>query len=236
MSPSARRLSSAVATNRFAWQGGDPPSAPAVMPVLRSVPSTAPSPPVPAMRDLPSPAAERLELIEREAYARGQADGERAAAAAAAERIEATSARLAVSVQELAGVRTVLMRRAERDLVRLAISMAERILRREVDTDRDLLAVMARVAIDRLGENTVATIHLNPADHEALAARQTLETGKTVELVPDASVPRAGCIIRSAFGTIDMGIDSQMRELSRALLGEESDHGQEGTDGAVAGA
>ena len=107
--------------------------------------------------------------------------------------------------------------------MRLALAMAERVVRREIDIDRDLLAVMARVAIDRLGENAVATIHLNPADCEATMGRAASLQAGSVAVVADTNVPRGGCVVRSAFGTIDAGIDSQMRELARALLGDENE-------------
>lgn len=236
MSPSARRLSSTVATDRFAWQGEAPAASPTVVSMMRSAPAPGSQTVTPALRDLPSPSAERMEAVEREAYARGLADGLRTGEATAAERLEAVTTQLASAITDLAAVRGALMRRSERDLVRLAVSMAERVLRREVDVDRELLVVMARVAIDRLGEHTAATIHLNPVDHDTVAARHAGELGKSVELVADPSVPRGGCLVRSAFGTIDTGIDSQVKELSRALLGDDADEAQEGLDGTPAGA
>ena len=99
----------------------------------------------------------------------------------------------------------------------------ERIVRREIDIDKALLSVMARVAIDRLGEHAVATIHLHPSDCEvALSQRDPSQPGP-VEIVADVNLPRGGCLVRSAFGSVDMGIDSQMRELARALLGDDDE-------------
>jgi hypothetical protein len=42
--------------------------------------------------------------------------------------------------------------------------------------------------------------------------------------------------VRSAFGTIDTGIEPQMHELTRALLGDDADAGEEGFDGPAPGA
>jgi flagellar assembly protein FliH len=227
-----------VATNRFSWQGdlAAAPAPPSVVPMLRSAQASPASAVTSALRDLPSPSAERMDALERDAYARGYADGQRAGEATATARLEDVTTRLALAIADLAAVRGVSMRRAERDIVRLAVSMAERVLRREVDVDRELLVVMARVAIDRLGEHAAATIHLNPADYEAVSARHAAELGKAVELVADPSVARGGCIVRSSFGTIDTGIESQVRELSRALLGDDADDEREGLDGTRAGA
>ena len=242
MSTSARRLAASVATDRFAWQVPPAPE-PLVLAVSRQTgPAAAGAPhqpPVP-MRDLPTPAAERIEAADREGYARGFADGQRAAAeaaaAAAAEQARETAGRLAEAIQDLANVRSVLMRRSERDLVRLAVAMAGRILRRQVEIDRELLVVMARVAIDRLGENVAATVHLNPDDHALIVSRSDVDPGRTLELQADAAVPRGGCLVRSGFGTVDVGIESQVRELSRALLGEDPGEHPEGIDATPSGA
>jgi|SRR5690606_8001001 len=236
MSPSARRLSSTVVTDRFAWQGSVAHDVRRVEPLLRTpelVPATAVAP---AMRDLPSPSADRIEAIERDAFDRGYADGERAGEAAAAVRSDAALARLTGTIEDIAALRVGIMRRSERDMVHLAVTMAERVLRREIDLDRELLVVMARIAIDRLGEQCAATIHLNPIDFDVVHSRRRHDLGKSVELVSDPAVARGGCLVRSTFGTIDTGIESQIRELSRALLGDEADQIREGIDGASADA
>lgn len=231
MSPSARRLSAQVSTERFDWQRQVVATG-NVVPLIRR--NETPAPPIaPAMRDLPSPTAERLEAIEREAFGKGYAEGERAGEAAASTRIEAMLQRLADTVRDISALRAGVMRRSERELVRLSLAMAERIVRREIDIDRDLLAVMARVAIDRLGENAVATIHLHPTDCEAAMQRAGGAQPGSVEIVADVNVPRGGCLVRSAFGSIDAGIDAQMRELARALLGDDTGH-EEPTHGLPA--
>lgn len=232
MSPSARRLSASVATNRFHWQG-EPAPPPTMERPIHFTPSPGPTAVTPALRDLPLPSSsvERAESIEREAYARGRADGVGDVEATATARVEAMTAQLGSAIHSLAAVRDVLMRRSERDLVRLAVAIAERVLRREIDVDRDQLVVMARAAIDRLGNQTAATIHLNPVDLENVRAGQGQELGTSVNLLADASVPRGGCVVRSSVGAIDTGIDAQMTEVSRALLGDATDDEPGGFDG-----
>ena len=221
MSPSARRLASTVATDRFIWHDDDRVGD-VTVPSRRLQAAAAASAITPSLRDLPVPAGDRTETIEREAYERGVADGRRAVEADAEARLADLGARLAGAVEQLTAVRGVLLRRSERDLVRLAIAMAERILRREVDVDRELLLVMARVAIDRLGDQVAASIRLNPVDHDVILSRHPADAAGAVELIADPSVPRCGAIVTSSFGTIDVSIDSQVRELSRALLGHDS--------------
>ena len=78
------------------------------------------------------------------------------------------------------------------------------------------------IVLIALGESVVATIHLNPADHEAITGRRDASLGQAVQLVADPSVEPGGCLVRSAFGVIDAGIETQVREVARALLGDDA--------------
>jgi flagellar biosynthesis/type III secretory pathway protein FliH len=238
MSLSARRLTGAVPTGRFSWQptrvADEAPPAADLAAFLAGTPPGHPRLVETHEMMLPSATAERTRAIEREAFARGYTEAERAGEEAAAARIDPIVRRLITTIDEVAALRVGLMRRTERELVRLAISMAERIVRRELDHDREALVAMARVAIDRLGENVVASIHLNPTDLEATSSAREDATGSAVTLVADPSIPRGGCRVHSAFGIIDASVDTQIQELTRALLGDERD--KDDPDGVDAGA
>ena len=166
--------------------------------------------------------AERIAALEREAFVKGYAQGERSGAEAAARQGDAMLRRLSETIEEVAALRADLLRRSERDLVRVALLIAERVLHREVTLDRELLMAMAHVAIDRLGNRASATIRLHPADHAALmAVPRTQPFTGAVEIVADASVSRGGCLVQSDFGLIDLGVEAQIREVSRAMLGDD---------------
>lgn len=168
----------------------------------------------------PGVGAEERAAIEREAFARGFVEGERAAAAAASERTELVLRRLENVIAELAAARAEVVRQSERQMVELAFAVARRVLHREVSLDRDLVVAMARVAIDRLGDSAPVTVRLHPEDYDATtAARQRLQGG-TVTIVADDRLPRGGCRVESEFGVVDAGIDAQLDEIQRVLLGD----------------
>jgi len=236
MSHNAKRLTSEVITNRFEWprpeaigRGVQPGIRPPIQPIVPPRISV-------QQRELPlsPPVAERVAALEREAFEKGRLEGERAGESAALSRTEDLLRRLAATIDEIASLRAGMMRRTERELVRLAVAMAERIVRKEVQLDRALLTKMAHVAIERLGESVVATIHLNPIDHEAISARRDESLGQSVQLVADPAVEPGGCLVRSAFGVIDAGIDTQVREVARALLGDDATE-EAGSDGDPSG-
>jgi flagellar assembly protein FliH len=161
----------------------------------------------------------RVAAIERDAFAKGYAQGERAGTEAAATRADGMLRRLGQTVDELASLRSEIIRRTERQTVQLVLAIAERVVQREVTIDRGLLLGMARAALDRLGEYGSATIRLHPDDYAAIGAKRPLEEGP-VKVVADPVVTRGGCLVQSDFGFMDVSPDSQFRELARTLLSD----------------
>jgi flagellar assembly protein FliH len=214
MSSRARRVADRSVVVPFDWQRRAParlPEAPVATEPIRES----------AAHADPAVQQQHLASLERDAFAKGFAQGERAGADAAATRGDAVLRRLGHTLEELTALRAQIIRNTEEQMVRLALAIARRIVHREVSLDRDLLVAMARVALDRLGDSTRVSVHLNPQDYEETAAACEAQwMGTHVTVTPDARVARGGCRIESAFGAIEAGADQQIDELAQALLGQ----------------
>jgi flagellar assembly protein FliH len=162
---------------------------------------------------------ERLAALEREAFTKGYAQGERAGLEAGGKRAEAMLRRVAQTIEELGGLRQTLIQETEREMVQLALTLARRVVHREVTLDPELAAALAHVALERLGTTTPATVRLNPEDYTVVAQDGARWGGQSVTVVPDPSISRGGCLVESAFGSVDATIEAQFDELSRALFG-----------------
>lgn len=170
---------------------------------------------------LPSVSAERVAFVEREAYERGFAQGEDAGREAAQVRSEAMLARLRATVDEIAGLRVAMLKQSERDVVQLSLGIAEHILHRAVRAEPALLLEMARAAIRKLGEAPVVSILMHPDDLAAAAPGIATLDGP-IRIAPDNHIASGGCLVQSSFGTIDASIAAQIREVLRALLGDDA--------------
>ena len=209
MSSRARRVSANADVVPFAW-GGDAQAAPQ---------ATAQQP---AFDQAALDA--HLAQMEREAFAKGFAQGEHAGADAANQRGEAMLYRLTQTLEELTQVRSQMILQTERQMVQLALAIARRVVQREVSLDADLLIAMARVALERLGEMAQVKVRLHPDDYEAAgAARVAQLAGSNVMVLADAHLSRGACRIESDMGILEAGVDAQLQEIARALLGEEGE-------------
>jgi flagellar assembly protein FliH len=219
MSTKARLADKARATP-FVWARSAGECATAHEPVSATrAPRPAAAPGEPAADDHLTRRAE----MERDAFVKGDAQGERAGLVAGVKRTDAVLRRLGETIDELAGLRRQILQHSEQQLVQLALALARRIVRRELVADEELLGALARVALERLGEARPATIRLNPEDFaRSTVGRLEQWAAAHVSVVSDPSVNRGGCLVESPFGFIDASIEAQLQELAGALL--ESTH------------
>lgn len=209
MSSKARRLPGGVETQAFDWSSGGAGGQPvARAPAVLSMPALAP----------PQSGIDPA-VTEREAFAQGFAQGEHAGAEVAGARAAQVLRRLGQTIEELTALRVEIFQKSERQVVQLAVAMAKRIVHREISLDADLIAAMARVALDRMGEDANATIRLHPDDYAATAGARGHTDAGAVRVVADPAVRRGGCLVHSDFGLIDVSADAQIAELATALLG-----------------
>lgn len=212
----ARRLTASVETTQFPWGGEAFEQAPGVatVPIVQSAPPTSTQ---------GSPA--RLSEIERDAFAKGYEQGERSGMEAGGRRAEAMLRRMTSTLEELGTLRQQMIQQTERQMVQLALTIAKRILRREVTLDPDLTVAMARVALDRLGESSGATIRLHPEDYAvAVTGAKDEWESQQVTVISDDKVSRGGCRIESAFGFIEASVEAQFEEIERVVLADEPSH------------
>jgi flagellar assembly protein FliH len=209
MSSRARRLPAGAPVQPFDWGGASPAPQPVTTPEPRV------EEPDCAQQEA------RLAALEREAFAKGYEQGERAGLEAGGKRADAMLRRLSETLDQLGDLRRRMIRETEAQMVELALAIARRIVRRDVALDQNLTLSMARLALDRLGDRTTATVRLHPDDLAATAVGRSEWSGSHVTVVADGSVSRGGCRIESDFGFVDASIDAQFREVARALLVEE---------------
>ena len=163
----------------------------------------------------------RVTEPDRRAFDQGYHEGERAALAAAEQRLTPARQRLEASIRELAALREQLYRSAEQDLVKLAFAIAAKVIRREVRLDRDIVSTLVRISLEKISQATTAHVRLNPDDYHHLASAQAdgeSGFGAGVVLVEDDSVEPGGCIVETDAGDVDARIDVQLQEISENIL------------------
>ena len=107
---------------------------------------------------------------------------------------------------------------AEGDLLKLAISIARRVLHRELTLDPESIEGLIRVALDKLQSRELCRVRVHPDQEQAI--RKSLErfsNSQKVELIADPSLQCGDVIFETAHGNLDASIESQLREIERGF-------------------
>ena len=108
----------------------------------------------------------------------------------------------------------------EHEVVKLALGVAARILRREAQMDPLLLTGAVRVALGQLSGSTQVRLRVPAGELDLLtesialvpnlAAKPTVEAGEGMRL--------GDCVIETGLGSVDIGIRAQLSEIERGFF------------------
>lgn len=148
----------------------------------------------------------------------GRAAGEAAGATAATAKLQPMYDRLSKTVAEVAGYRARLRRESEPELLRLALAVAKKILRRELTVDPHALLGILKAALETINNAEILLIRVAPDDVPLLAGRLTaLGLPDRVEVAADRGLERGSVIVETQRGQIDASVQTQLAEIENGF-------------------
>lgn len=106
--------------------------------------------------------------------------------------------------------------------VELACRMAEKLVRSQTSFDQELLRVWMEEAIAMMRDEREVRILVHPDDF-SLAGRflqnmaQTIPHAGSATVLPDPTIERGGCLVRSKNGQVDQQLGAQLQRLAEQL-------------------
>jgi len=110
---------------------------------------------------------------------------------------------------------------AEPDVVKLVMSIAEKVIGRIVLENPDLARSVVHQALEKaIGDRIV--VKLNPTDYARLMEgehefRDVIDRTRRLTFREDESIIPGGCTVETEVGTIDAQIDTQLKAIKKAL-------------------
>lgn len=161
-------------------------------------------------------------LVQREAAAReaGRQEGEAQARAAGEEHLTQVRERVGAALDGFARDRARYYQQVESEVVRLALSIARKILYREAQVDPLLLAGMVRVTLEKMESATKVVVRVHPQQVSECRGyfAHHMEASQIPEVVEDPAIEMDHCILQTALGTTEVGVEVQLKEIERGLL------------------
>lgn len=154
-----------------------------------------------------SAAMREAEILREEAYAAGKSEA---------------STEFTATIAAAYEMRETALLEVEQDVLKLSIRLAEKIIGREIKSDKQTIADTVATAMRNVRQQERLIIRVNPLDFLHIQEfKNTLShSGRAqfLDIEPDPKITSGGCIIESEVGTVDARLETQLKILERTLL------------------
>jgi flagellar assembly protein FliH len=159
---------------------------------------------------------EEMSRLTAQARAGGIEEGERLAAARLEQELSLERKRIADLLLEFQDQRRSYYSRVEIELVHLALAIAAKILHRESQVDRMVVAGLVKVVVERLQQKTKVVVRVRPEDAETW--RHYFCDLTNLQVVEDPALELNACLLETELGVADLGLDAQLKEVEQGFF------------------
>ena len=167
--------------------------------------------------------AKKIRQAELEAYEKGLSDGIRQGRDLQKNEALDTLRAMTGIVSEVSELKKEILQNAEREILQLALAVAEKVLHLEVTTNREVIQSVLKEAIKKIVDRENMKIRVHPQDfHYMMEIKsdflQHFDGIKNIVFEEDESVRRGGAIIETLFGEVDARLDQQYNEIKTVMV------------------
>lgn len=167
-------------------------------------------------------AREKALDIEKEAYEKGFAQGEKDGLELGQRRLEVIIQQVKNVLAEIERQREDLFRIFEKEMLQLVLSICKKVLHHELTLHEDVITLTLQKAFQYVVDRRKVIVHLNPVDCRHLLSHPekfpfVLEEEGGVKVVEDHLITRGGCFLETSSGEMDGTIESQLDEIASLI-------------------
>ncbi|MCA0375366.1 MAG: flagellar assembly protein FliH [Gemmatimonadetes bacterium] len=159
--------------------------------------------------------------VEADAYARGRADGERAARAALDHALAGALQALGEAVESVRLHEARWLSNAEENIAALSVLVARHVVQAAVEVDPTFLQQVVQSALQQCPAEQEITVRLHPDDLAACRSviAQHADQVQGIRWIADPSIVRGGCLTEGRERIIDGRVDTALERAYRMLAG-----------------
>jgi len=174
------------------------------------------------IEDIRRKAQEKASALEREAYEKGFAQGEKDGVELGQRKAIKLIEDIENLLRSMDDLKQEILALYEHEIVELVFAIAQKVIHRTIRSDDTSIEGTVLSALNLAAEKTKATLRVNPEDFdyveelrpEFFAAVKEL---KTLTVVSDPSITRGGCLLESLYGDVDARIETQIEKIHQCL-------------------
>lgn len=167
--------------------------------------------------------AHKISVIEAQAFEEGYKQGCSLNLEIEKEKLNPIKEMLVSAAASLEGQAMMVRDRNEENTVKMALSMAGRLISHEIDQNPKLAeSILSKTLEMGLGQEQMK-IKANDADCDAITRILSdhltdPEALNNIQVTPDPAISRGGCVLETDFGVIDARIEQQLATIAEHLL------------------
>jgi flagellar assembly protein FliH len=165
----------------------------------------------------------RVQNAEKDFFARGISEGIKTGVEQARKESIKSIEALQNQLKEVALLRKNILEKAEKDILTLSVSIAEKILHQEVSSNPDTVQNILKAAMKNILDRDNIKVRLNPQDFQYMMEKkedflQSFDGIKNIVFEEDGVIIKGGAVIETQFGEVDARIDRQLAEVKNMLI------------------
>lgn len=161
----------------------------------------------------------KIEVIEREAYERGFESGEKAGFSLGEEKAKVLIDRVEALIRELITAREILIKELEPQILEVAVSIARKIILKELTLNPETIIEITKEAIMKLERTGPITIRINPLLYDLFMKHkpELLNIHPDIIFDVDPSLSKFSSVVMGPVEDVITDIDEQLKALIREI-------------------
>lgn len=165
---------------------------------------------------------ESMEEARQDGFAQGFQDGQEQAEVKVLEQYDQLLGDARTVLEQAYELKRQIIQESEPFLVELATAIAGKIIQQELSVNPQWVIDMTKGVLARKREKGTITLCVSPKQFAYIRdARDELklsvDSQAELEILPDSTIDDYGCVVRTAFGSVDARVDTQLKEIKLAL-------------------
>ena len=165
--------------------------------------------------------SEEVRRFAEEAFTKGLEQGRSETMIAQREKVDQVTTALKTAIEEFSHLRKQDVDRMETETVRLALSIAKKIIGKE-SSEADTITHVFKMAMQKVTDPRSLILRLNPEDIQTIRKLQEewlvgSDMNGDFQIEADESILQGGCIIETKLGDVDARIDQQIKIIEEQL-------------------
>ncbi|MBW2338271.1 MAG: hypothetical protein JRF47_16215 [Deltaproteobacteria bacterium] len=167
-------------------------------------------------------ADKRVEEAYQKGFAEGLREGENAGFEQGTQKIEPLISSIRNALIQLDRIRKETYQHIEKEVVELALAIAQKVICREIATDKETVLCVAKEALAKVDDPGKIKIKMSPSDLQFFSETRyqlsnLISDIDNVTFEAEESIQSGGCVIETDLGEIDARIERQLQAVEESF-------------------